>query len=161
MTNRDDYYNRLYTKAKGVIGDHTPLKVDCGQLCDCACCKGDDETGMILFPHEKTEFSIKVGKGYELAVCDGSCQRSNRPLSCMIFPFFPCIDKDGNIEAKPDLRGKFICPMLSHMDEIRFDRVFLRRVARLGRILSRDGECRELMVKISEEIKLAENWYGE
>lgn len=160
MINREDYYSRLYNKARRIIGDHTPLKVDCGQLCNGACCQGDDETGMILFPHEKTKFSIKTGDGYDLAICDGKCQRSERPLSCMIFPFFPVIDKDGNIEVKPDLRGKAICPMLSYMDQIQFDRVFLRRVARVGRILSRDRECRDLMMQISEEIRLAESWYG-
>jgi len=42
-------------KAKSIIGELTPLKGhDCGQLCSAACCKGDEQTGMLLFPGEST-----------------------------------------------------------------------------------------------------------
>lgn len=150
---QQEYYNRLYKKAKKVIGNHTPLKADCGQLCDGACCKGDENTGMLLFPFEETGLDIKTTEEYRLAVCNGSCDREERPLSCMIFPFFPCIDENGEITAKPDLRGLSVCPMLHHIDEIRFDRVFLRRVARVGRILSKDEACRQMLEEISREIE--------
>lgn len=149
-----DYYNRLYNKAKRAIGKHTPLRADCGQLCGGACCKGDENTGMILFPHETTALETKKCESHTLAVCNGSCNREDRPLGCMIFPFFPCIDEENNIVVKPDLRGLSVCPMLHHTDEIKFDRVFLRRVKRVGRILSRDEACRKMMKEITEEIEL-------
>lgn len=147
-----NYYNRLYNKAKRAIGDRTPLKADCGQLCDGACCKGDENTGMLLFPFEETTLETKRTRERTLAVCNGYCNRDERPLSCMIFPFFPCIDENGEITVKPDLRGTPVCPMLSHTDEISFDTVFLRRVARVGRILSRDKESRQMLEEISKEI---------
>ena len=31
----------------------TPLNIDCGKLCGGKCCKGDDKTGMLLFPGEE------------------------------------------------------------------------------------------------------------
>ena len=82
-----EYYNRLYAKAKKAIGDHTPLKADCGQLCGGACCKGDEETGMLLFPGEDTVFPVKEKNGNRLCVCEGACDRRTRPLSCILFPF--------------------------------------------------------------------------
>ena len=147
-----NYYNRLYNKAKKAIGDQTPLKADCGQLCGGACCKGDSNTGMLLFPFEETTLETKNAGERTLAVCEGYCNRRERPLSCMIFPFFPCIDETGKITVKPDLRGMPVCPMLCHTNEIRFDPVFLRRVARVGRILSRDKESRQMLEEISKEI---------
>ena len=147
-----NYYNRLYNKAKKAIGDHTPLKADCGQLCGGACCKGDENTGMLLFPFEETALETKSAGKRTLAVCNGHCNRDERPLSCMIFPFFPCVDETGKITVRPDLRGMPVCPMLGHADEIVFDTVFLRRVARVGRILSRDKESRQMLEEISKEI---------
>lgn len=152
--------DKLYEKAKRAIENHTPLKADCGQLCGGACCKGDENTGMILFPDEKTCFSVKEESGVRLAVCQGICNRRERPLACMIFPFFPCIDSDGNITVKPDLRGRHVCPMVEHINEISFDTVFLRRVARVGRILSKDKDCREFLREVSREIELLEKFTG-
>ena len=31
----------------------TPLDFDCGKICNGKCCKGDEKTGMILFPGEE------------------------------------------------------------------------------------------------------------
>ena len=44
----------------------TPLDFDCGKLCDGKCCKGTDDTGMILFPGEENlidkDISVKKGE---------------------------------------------------------------------------------------------------
>lgn len=142
----------IITRAKNLLCDLTPLSADCGLLCGKACCKGDENTGMLLFPGEKTVFQVKEKDGVRLCVCDGKCSREERPLSCMIFPFFPYINKDGKIRAVPDLRGMNVCPMISHREKIRFNKVFLRRVARVGRLLKRDPECREFLWETSREI---------
>ena len=43
----------FYTKLYKMLENVTPLTVDCGQLCDGACCAVTDEiTGMYLFPGE-------------------------------------------------------------------------------------------------------------
>jgi hypothetical protein len=45
---------------------------------------------MRLFPGEESPPQIKqLESGDRLAVCNGTCDRSKRPLACRIFPFFP------------------------------------------------------------------------
>lgn len=145
-------YERLYKKAKNIMEDKTPLKKDCGLLCGKACCKGDGETGMLLFPFEKTPFEVVEKDGVRLCVCDGSCNREQRPLSCMIFPFFPYITNEGRIRVVPDIRGAEICPIVRNFTETRLDRRFLRRVKKVGRFLCEDEECRAFLEGISREM---------
>ena len=38
--------------ARTLLGPLTPLQSDCGRLCGGACCQGDEQTGMLLFPGE-------------------------------------------------------------------------------------------------------------
>lgn len=85
MTNAD--YSSMYNKIFKIMGELTPLTVDCGVLCNGACCKGDEQTGMRLFPHEDSSLNVrKIENGERLAVCNGSCDRAERPLACRIFP---------------------------------------------------------------------------
>ena len=149
-----DKYERLYKKAKNIMEDKTPLKKDCGLLCDKACCKGDDETGMLLFPDESTSLPVIEKDGVRLCVCDGSCDREGRPLSCMIFPFFPYLTTDGRIKVIPDIRGAEICPIVRNFAETRLDRRFLRRVKNVGRLLIEDEECRAFIDGISREMDI-------
>lgn len=144
-------YQRLYKKAKNIMEDKTPLKKDCGLLCGKACCKGDAETGMLLFPFEETSLPVTEKNGVRLCVCDGSCNRRERPLSCMIFPFFPYITRDGRIKVIPDIRGSGICPIVRNFTETKIDRRFLRRVKKVGRLLSEDDQCRTFLEEISRE----------
>ena len=76
----------IISRAKDVLIPYTPLSADCGLVCGKACCKGDEETGMLLFPGEETVFPVKEKNGNRLCVCKGKCDRSTRPLSCIIFP---------------------------------------------------------------------------
>lgn len=146
-----DSYERLYKKAKRIIGDKTPLKKDCGLLCGKACCKGDGETGMLLFPFEQTALPVIEKDGVRLCVCNGSCSREKRPLSCMIFPFFPYITPEGRIKVIPDIRGSEVCPVVRNFTEVRLDRRFLRRVKEVGRLLKEDARCRAFLEEISRE----------
>lgn len=145
-------YERLYKKAKNIIEDKTPLKKDCGQLCNKACCKGDSETGMLLFSFEKTNLPVIEKDGVRLCVCDGSCNREERPLSCMIFPFFPYVSARGRVKVIPDIRGQEICPVVRNFTEIKLDRPFLRRVKKVGRLLMQDENCRTFLDEISREM---------
>lgn len=147
MTERK--YERIYKMLQNV----TPLRVDYGRVCDKACCKGDENTGMLLFPFEETVLNVKEENGLRLAVCSGVCDRSERPLSCRLFPFFPVMNEEGDIEAVIDWRGYGVCPLISHCEEVKFNRIFLRTVRRVGRILYRDEDTFPFMKKISEEIK--------
>lgn len=146
-------YSKMYDKIFGILGDLTPLKADCGQLCNGACCKGDTQTGMRLFPHEESCLKVTENEsGNRLAVCDGSCDRTKRPLSCRIFPFFPTIDEKGRIFIEPDYRASRLCPLIEHMEEVKFDPRFFRALKKAGKTLAKDEECRRFLYDITQEI---------
>ncbi len=147
MGNTD--YNRMYEKIFRILGDLTPIRADCGQLCAKACCKGDENTGMRLFPYEESKLKLNGGR---LAVCDGTCSRNDRPLACRIFPLFPVIDEKGRIFAEEDYRAVSLCPLIEHSDEVAFDPKFIRAVKKVGKILSKDKECRDFLYQVTEEI---------
>lgn len=44
-----------------LLNDITPLKFDCGVLCNKACCKGDKNTGMYLYPGEELMYMSSLG----------------------------------------------------------------------------------------------------
>ena len=140
-----EFFERIYE----IIAGKTPIKGDCGDLCGAACCKGDDKTGMRLFPGEQvsSEFTVENGT----AVCKGRCTRENRPLACRIFPFLPILKEDGRITVQPDAGAYKICPLLQNLDIVRIDRDFLRSVRKAGRYMSSDPKCREYLVEISRE----------
>lgn len=141
-------------QAKRIIGSLTPLKGhDCGQLCSAACCRGDDKTGMLLFPGETTVLAVtELSDGERLAVCDGTCSREQRPLACMLFPFFPTVDERGKIYAEIDSRACGICPIAAHSEEVVFDPAFVRAVRKAGKALSKDSLCRAFMERVTAQI---------
>ena len=137
----------------------TPLKYDCGKLCGGACCKGDENTGMVLFPGEEKFIDpntrIAETDGVKYAVCGGTCDRSRRPLSCRIFPLFPYMYRDGErvrVKAVRDIRAA-VCPLC----EDAIDGDFKKTVRRVGRFLACDSELREFTLSLSAELaELAE-----
>ena len=148
-------YEKLYRKIYRTLGDLTPLRVDCGVLCGGACCKGDGQTGMRLFPHEQSVLPTRdTEDGGRLAVCDGSCDRSARPLACRIFPFFPTIDDDGRIFVEADMRAARLCPLIEHSNELIFDPRFFRALKSVGKLLAKDPDCRAFLCDTTAEIDL-------
>lgn len=147
-------YNKLYSKVFDILGDLTPLRVDCGQLCNGACCKGDASIGMHLFPFEESVLKVTEDKetGVRLAVCDGTCDRSKRPLSCRIFPFFPTVDDRGKVYVEADMRAYRLCPLVSHIDEVEFDKGFFKALKKAGQLLAKDEACFEFMRSVTAEI---------
>ncbi len=158
---RETDYKKMYEKIFKVMGELTPLKADCGKLCGHACCKGDRDIGMRLFPFEETSMGVTYGKqGVRLVVCDGTCNRAQRPLACRIFPFFPTIDEKGRIFVEPDIRAKRLCPLITHSDEIVFDKRFFKAVKMVGKILAKDEACREFLYASTEEIDTYADFLG-
>ena len=147
-------YKKMYAKIFDILGNLTPLKVDCGVLCSGACCKGDESIGMRLFPFEESTLNVTENRenGVRLAVCDGTCDRTKRPLSCRIFPFFPTVDDRGKVYIEADMRAQRLCPLVSHIDEIEFDKGFFKALQKVGRILAKDEVCLEFMREVTEEI---------
>lgn len=151
MKNTD--YKKMYAKIFKIMGDLTPLKADCGKLCGGACCKGDENTGMRLFPFEESDLPVKTLKNsVRLVVCNGKCDRTKRPLACRIFPFFPTVDERGKVYVEPDFRGARLCPMITHSDEIIFDKRFFKALGKVGKILAKDKVCLEFLREATEEI---------
>ena len=147
---------RIYRTARALLKNSTPLRVDCGLLCGKACCKGDDTTGMLLFPGERTPFRVIERDGRRLAVCGGVCKRGERPLSCMVFPFLPLPADDGRIRVRVDARGRGICPLARHAREAAVCHRFLHRVRRVGVLLLRDEETRACLFALRREVEETE-----
>ncbi len=164
--NAKKFYAGLYKKLENV----TPLKVDCGKLCKGACCKGDGESGMYLFPHEEvmydgTESWLKIydsefffrDKPVKIAICNGTCDRRKRPLSCRIFPLF--VDEHNKITK--DLRAKAVCPLIkADIPFDQYDPLFLDRAKRVFNVLNRFKVTKEYITetrKIIEEYEELSN----
>lgn len=139
-----------------LLRNETPLKTDCGEICNGKCCKGDNNTGMILFPGEETlideTIEIKESEsGEKIAVCNGNCDRNKRPLSCRIYPLFPLIEKeDGKLIIKTIIDLRADCPLVS--GEYKFNKAFVRRVKRVGKYLLLNEETKSKYIELSDEI---------
>ena len=113
-------------EARNFLENLTPLKTDCGRLCQGACCQGDDTTGMLLFPgeeafYENCSFARIIPAGFELGgapaqlfVCHGTCERDNRPLACRLFPLFLKFKEEGVTKLRMDVRAKAVCPLTDY-----------------------------------------------
>ena len=156
-------YKKMYEKIFDILGELTPLKADCGVLCGGACCKGDASIGMHLFPFEESSLHVSENKenGVRLALCDGSCDRTGRPLSCRIFPFFPTVDDRGKVYIEADMRAYRLCPLLSHIDEIEFDKRFFKALKKVGKLLAKDEACIRFMRDVTAEIDTYKAFYVE
>ncbi len=144
-------YAALYRWVYALFSDVTPLPADCGALCGRACCRGDENTGMLLFPGEQTALRVIERESRRFAVCSGACRREERPLSCRIFPFYPAVEADGRITARVDHRGYALCPLVRQAENVRFDPRFLRRVRAAGKLLCRDAACRAFLRELRQE----------
>ncbi len=150
----NEYYGELYDRAFRILGNKTPLGRDCGVLCERRCCRGDEKTGMLLFPFESTDLAVTKGNSFRLAVCGGECNREKRPLSCRLFPFFPCVDEKGAVVVSLDYRGFGVCPLVENAKDVRFSRRFLHRVKLVGELLAKDENCLSFLREVTKEIEL-------
>lgn len=147
----------VYLQIYKLFDNHTPIKADCGRLCGKACCKGDD-SGMYLFPGEKSvfkllkpewarldvsDFTYKFNgkeKNVPILFCSGECDRYQRPLACRIFPLTPYINNNGELEIIIDPRANSVCPLSGLRDISDFDPAFVKNVKRAFAILSENKE---------------------
>lgn len=159
----------VYLQLYRLFDNCTPLKVNCGELCGSICCKGDD-SGMYLFPGEKevykllntsrinisrSDFSYRYeDKDYNvpIALCEGNCDRYDRPLACRIFPLTPYINKDGELDVIIDPRAKALCPLAKAFYIEDFEDEFVRRVRLAFVLLMKNKHVRAFMKSYSEYI---------
>ena len=160
--NKSDFCFDILHKAYLLTNDITPKKYDCGILCGSACCKdlslsNIEETGMLLLPYEK-EYLIKNGAnesffresdGENFYICNTTCNRNLRSLSCRIFPYYPKIIND-KIKIIKDIRAVSFCPLLSRRAAKRPNVYFLRAIKRAVRILVKNKDYYDEFVKTSD-----------
>lgn len=159
----------IYLQLYRLFDSATPLSVDCGKFCNSACCQGED-SGMYLFPGEenvqkilnspwatveKSDFYYEYRgkkKNVPLLVCNGECNRYERPLACRIFPLTPYLKKDGELEIIMDPRAKAVCPISRELkaDELEFK--FIKNVKKAFVLLLKNEEIRAYMKSYSEYI---------
>jgi hypothetical protein len=154
----------LYEKAYDILDKVTPLKSDCGELCNRACCHSPDEdAGMYLFPGEEAMFSdlppwLKIelsdftygnNKPVLIAICSDKCQRELRPLACRIFPLTPYMSHNGVMSIKIDPRAIPICPLAK---QATLDDAFVSAVARVFKLLAKEKEIQSFVLAVSRLI---------
>lgn len=162
----------IYLQLYKLFDKVTPLPVDCGQLCKCACCAddGDGDNGMLLFPGEidvlrllEPEWAsvdmtdmeyVYNGKNYKVAIamCSGECDRYSRPLSCRMFPLTPHLDKDGKLEIITDPRAKAICPLAKANYINEMDDNFVKNIERAFSLLMKSSHFKAFMEVYNEYI---------
>lgn len=158
---------KFYNAAANIIGDNTPLCVDCGKLCNNACCEVTDEiTGMYLFPEEKkrwmivpswakiydTDFEYSDECFAKLFTCKGKCVRKMRPLACMIFPLVPYAHRGEKLQIIMDPRGRSMCPLVQAVKIEELDPEFVKAVTRAMNMLMKVRECREFIYSLSKQL---------
>ncbi len=156
----------VYLQLYRLFDDVTPLPVDCGKLCNKACCRGDD-AGMYLFPGEKAVYElikstqIKVctsdfkykfnGKAYSvpLAMCDGDCDRYIRPLACRIFPLTPILDENGKLHITKDPRARAVCPLSCGLRLSDYSDRFVKNIYRVFNLLRKNPQFEAFLKEYS------------
>lgn len=156
----------VYLQLYRLFDNITPTASDCGQLCNKACCMGDDG-GMYLFPGEDAVYKllnpdwIRIEdsdfeytfngkkKNVKIAFCKGECDRYQRPLACRIFPLTPYI-KNGNLEIITDPRSRSICPLGNYFKLEDYDRNFVKNVKSTFIMLSKNPEIRAFLKAYSK-----------
>lgn len=159
----------IYLQLYKLFDTTTPVKVDCGQLCGNACCRGED-SGMLLFPGEeevyrllnpdwirieKTDFKYNFeGKTHTvpIAFCKGECDRYQRPLACRIFPLTPYMGRNGKITVIVDPRGKGVCPMAKAFYLEDFDGQFVKNIEKAFKLLSKNKQIKAFLAEYSDYI---------
>ena len=164
-------YKTFYTHAYSLFDRVTPLLGDCGTMCENACCMGDDESGMYLFPGEECMFTPMPGnmkietssfeysddKYADILLCRPYCDRRRRPLACRIFPLLPYITEEGKLKIIMDPRGKNMCPLAAAAEPSQLNSEFVRRVTYLGKIMVRDKVLFEYLEQLS---RLTDDYFG-
>lgn len=151
-----ELYKQIYRR----FDDLTPVPFDCGELCGKLCCQGDDESGMYLFPGEEklflgnSNFSVvktditSGDRAVNLLVCHGPCERTDRPLSCRIFPLVPLYRKGCTLEIIHDPRAR-ICPLTHPEAADCIDPIFYQEVEYAFRVLVKVPEVAEFLDTLS------------
>lgn len=142
-------------KARAALANATPQRLDCGELCGRACCLacGNGENGMLLWPFEAQFYSSAIDgfpfllkpddtlyAGGSRLVCEGTCPREHRPLSCRMFPLrlSAMADDKGMITSAAieiDPRAWALCPLPEKGGLGAMDKAFMAAMEKAGQAM--------------------------
>ena len=128
--------------ARELLKDLTPLKTDCGRLCQGACFARVVPTGFSL-----------GGTPAQLLVCDGRCDRKNRPLACRLFPLFLKFREDQTPVLRMDARARAVCPLTDYGMKA-LDPEFKQAARRAYDLLLEDKVCAAYLRALDEAFTL-------
>lgn len=144
----------LLKRAYAAIGEATPMRTDCGALCNAACCcvDADGQGGVcLLAPEEENLRGISWGSiDFEpvmhapMLMCSSLCEREKRPFLCRIFPLSPVMGKSGKWTVRMDARARAVCP-LTRTGLNGLDPDFVRGCANAVRILAEDSDGEDFL----------------
>lgn len=167
----------VYLQLYRLFDDCTPLAGDCGRLCSSACCHGEKDEGMYLFPGESRVYQllqtkqIRVeqsdfcyeysGKAYNvpIALCGGSCDRYQRPLACRIFPLTPYLSQNGKLDVKIDPRSRRMCPLSRVMTTADFEPSFVRNIKKAFSLLSKNRQVMKFLEEYTKYLQEFERFF--
>jgi hypothetical protein len=146
----------LYLEIYKLLEQVTPLKKDCGNLCNKACCQGiDNESGMYLFPGEEelpysADFIIinpvtSQDHSRLIAICKGVCDRKKRPLACRIFPLTPYVTLKEILTIVMDPRARYLCPLARSLKRSELNPEFVTKVRQAFQLLMADAIIKEFI----------------
>lgn len=153
----------LYGKAYRILDKSTPLRFDCGLLCNSKCCLGDSNSGMQLYPGEEvmlinSEFLYIKDEVFhdmkiKFAICKGKCDRRYRPLACRVYPLVPYISQEGKLRIIEDPRAKYNCPLLLYDKSEDINKLFKRNVYKVFLLLFQDKDINRYLQCLSDTIR--------
>ena len=163
-------------QARQLLEQLTPLRRDCGRICGAACCQADEDGqgGMLLLPMEDRLYtSLPSGMRLQrddavlpdmkLLVCDGTCDRTQRPYACRVFPLTPVLetrDEKERLRVIVDPRAYAVCPLCEYgMNGM--DTGFAQAVLESARILCRHETYREYFRALGRYFSRLRTWEEE
>ena len=166
-----------------MLDEVSPLDIDCGQLCNAACCScaqdiledPEEAMGIYLLPGEDKLFtkdeewlgwdtcrakdydfpSSWHGKVYFLT-CKANCfcDRKLRPMQCRTFPLQPHIDEDGSLCMIYDTNElPYECPLITERDKYPLNESFIKTTLKAWKYLMREPKIYDL-VKLDSEYRV-------
>ena len=147
-----------------MLKDVTPLKTDCGEYCQNACCRDNGEAGSCvwLLPGEDDDsvmewadvriVTMPVTRSEAQAIfCRKLCQRDHRPFLCRIFPLSPYYSqKKQRWSVRMDRRAAAICPLFQ-FGKSGLRRDFLEAAECAVNMLASDQDYRQALEELEKE----------
>ena len=155
--------DHAFFEARKLLENVTPLKTDCGLLCDHACCKPSEDAGqgVWLFPQEECEDMAWGKKGdtrlpvtrikAKILLCDGLCDRENRPFQCRIFPLVPFFSKKrSEWDVRMDRRAYMICPLCTYGKKA-LDPAFIENAKKAVQLIAKTEAGERFLTALAQE----------